>query len=406
MSLTPKQPENRNPQLLILVAIIAISLNLRPAVNGLGVVIPEIRTSLGLSGSVAGALTSLPVLCFALLGLVAPTLAIRWGPQRVIVAALVALTIGQLIRTLIPGTTSLFLGSILALSGLALCNVLMPGIVRRYFPDRIATVTAVYTTCLAIGAALSAALTIPIEDAFGGNWQLGTGIWAATAAVAVIPWVLMAVRSSVPSSTAVAQTVALTRLLRSPLAWGMAVFFGLQAMQAYIQIGWQSQILVDDGMSATAAGVAVGVYAAVGIPLSAVLPIFVRRESWIPGIVVFFGISFLGGYLGLMLAPSAGVWLWVTLLGIGSGTFPLALTLVALRARTHDGVLALSAFTQCVGYLIAGSGPIAFGALHDVAGGWGVPIATMMALIVVMTVIGLYVARPRQLEDQLGALQK
>ncbi len=378
-----------------------MSLNLRPAVNGLGVVVPEIREALNLSGAVAGVLTSLPVLCFAGLGLVAPTLAVRFGPQRVIVGALIAMTAGQLFRSLIPGTATLFLGSAVALSGLALCNVLMPGIVRRYFPDRITTVTAAYTTRLAIGAALSAALTIPAEKAFGGNWQLGTSLWALTSALALIPWVLMAVRSSVPPTTAVAPTIALVRLFRSPLAWGMALYFGLQSMQAYVQFGWQTQILVDDGMISSTAGLAAGVYAAVGIPLSAVLPIFLRRQSWLPGIVVFFGISFLGGYLGLLMAPAGGVWLWVLLLGIGSGAFPLSLTLVALRARTHDGVLALSAFTQCIGYSIAGVGPIAFGALHDVSGDWQLPILTMMAVVVVMTIIGLYVARPQQLEDQL-----
>ncbi|AZI58771.1 MFS transporter [Nakamurella antarctica] len=393
---------NRSSQALVLTAIIALSLNLRPAVNGLGSLVPEIRVALNLSGAASGALTALPVVCFAFLGLIAPSLASKWGPHKVIVGAISAMVIGQLVRSLIPQTFFLFLGSFIALAGLALTNVLMPGMVRRHFPDRIPTITAVYTTCLAIGAASSSAFTPTLEKALGGDWQLGLGMWAVVAVIALIPWLFLVFGSTLPTTTVHPTKVPLQRLTRSPLAWGMAFYFGLQSMQAYVLIGWLSQILVDEGMTIERAGFMLGIYAAVGIPLSAALPLLLRRKGSIPVLVVSFAVSFIIAYTGLLVAPADVAWLWALLLGFGSGSFPLALTLVALRARTPDGVVALSAFSQCVGYLMAGLGPITFGVLHDITGSWTVPIVTMMVVVGITAGCGLYVARPKMLEDQLG----
>lgn len=392
----------RPRSVLAVVAIVVLALNLRPVVNSVGSLLPEIRTALTLSGTAGGALTSLPPLCFAVFGLVAPLLASRFRPERVVVAALAALTAGQSLRLVGPSTGLLFAGSLLALAGLAVCNVLLPSLIRRYFPDRVATMTAVYTTSMAIGATSSSALSVPLERGLGGDWRTGLGVWATTAAIALVPWALMLFHRGEASGGAARAGLPLRALLRSRMAWTLAVFFSLQSAQAYIVTSWLSQILVDDGADLTAGGFAVGVFAGLGIPISAAIPALLVKQSRLPALIVTLGAGYVAGYLGLMIAPSGGMWLWAVLLGIGSGTFPLILTLIALRARTAEGVAALSAFTQCTGYLIAAAGPVAIGALHDLTGSWTVPLITLAVSASVMATLGLRIARPRFLEDELA----
>jgi CP family cyanate transporter-like MFS transporter len=384
-------------------AVVVLALNLRAVVNGIGALLPDIRATLGLSGTAAGALTSLPPLSFAVFGLVAPLLAARFRTERVVVVALLLLTAGQGLRLVGPSTAAVFVGSMIALAGLAVCNVLMPSLVRSYFPDRVATMTAIYTTSMAIGATSSSALSVPLGHALGSDWRGGLGVWTATAAVALVPWLAMVVRRGPASSGGPRAGLPLRALLRRPMAWTMAVFFGLQSAQAYIVTSWLSQILVDDGADLTAGGFAVGVFAGLGIPISAAIPALLVRQSRLPAMILTLGTSYVAGYVGLIVAPTAGMWAWAVLLGIGSGTFPLLLTLLALRARTSEGVAVLSAFTQSAGYLVAAAGPVAFGALHDLTGSWTVPLVVLAVAAAGMSVVGLRVARPWFLEDELAA---
>lgn len=173
------------------VAVLLLAVNLRPVVNALGAVVPELRDATGLPAATTGLLLSLPTLAFAAMGLLAPVLATRVGAHRTVVVALLALLVGQLVRAAVPGVPALFAGSLLALAGIAVANVLMPGLVRLHFPDRIPAITAAYTTLLTIGGAAAAGLTLPVERGLGGDWRLGIGLWAATAAIALVPWLLL-----------------------------------------------------------------------------------------------------------------------------------------------------------------------------------------------------------------------
>lgn len=385
-----------------MVAIIALGLNLRPAVNSTGSLLPEIRAALDLSGAAGGALTSLPPFCFALLGLVAPLLARRFQPQRVVVVSLLVMTCGQFLRIVGPSVVVLFAGSMLTLAGLAICNVLLPSLIRRFFPARIPTMTAVYTTSLAVGATAASGLTVPFARALDADWRTGLGVWALTAAIALVPWVMMLFRHLTPSGAAAARPrLPVSALVRSPVAWKLGVFFGLQSTQAYVVTAWLSQIVVDGGADLATGGFAIAVFAGLGIPISAAVPALLVRESRLPVIVVVLGGCYVAGYLGLAADPVGGLWAWAILLGVGSGTFPLCLTLIALRARTPEGVAALSAFTQCLGYLIASGGPLLIGWMHDLTGGWTIPILIMAASAALMAVMGLQVARSKMVEDDL-----
>ncbi|MFD5126096.1 CynX/NimT family MFS transporter [Streptomyces sp. NPDC058385] len=387
---------------LMIVGIVLAALNLRPAITSLGALLEEVRDGLGMSGSVAGLLTSVPPLCFAIFGVMAPRLARRFGPGAVVCAGMAAIAAGLVIRPFTGSTVGFLVASGLALMGIAVSNVLMPVIVKRWFPDRVGSMTGLYSMALALGTSLAAAVTVPMTDALGGSWKTGLAVWAALAVAAVVPWVpLVRERGAEGGTTAgTPQQDDGLRITRSRTAWALAVFFGLQATAAYITMGWMAQIFRDAGVSAGTAGVLLAVTMAMGVPLAFVIPRVATRLPSQGSIVIALGVCGLAGYAGLYLAPAGGAWAWAVLLGISNCAFPLALTMVGMRARTGAGVAKLSAFAQSTGYLISIPGPLLVGVLYQHSGGWGVPIALMAALMVPQIVVGVIAGRNRTVEDE------
>ncbi|MFI1026434.1 CynX/NimT family MFS transporter [Streptomyces sp. NPDC020951] len=462
---------------LLVVGIVLAALNLRPAITSLGALLEEVRDGLGMSGSAAGLLTSVPPLCFAVFGVMAPRLARRFGPGAVVCAGMGAIAAGLLVRPYAAGTAGFLAASALALMGIAVSNVLMPVIVKRHFPDRVGSMTGLYSMALALGTSTAAAVTVPMTETLGGSWRTGLAVWAALAAAAVLPWLLLArdrgvgagldagvgvggartadkrperrperrpgkpadqersetgkpaeqerseageefaARARGPRSAAqiharggrpsaaqaharVPRPPAPLRITRSRTAWALAVFFGLQATAAYITMGWMPQIFRDAGVPASTAGLLLAVTMAMGVPLAFVIPRVATRLPQQGPIVLALGGCGLVGYAGLYLAPAGGAWAWALLLGVANCAFPLALTMVGMRARTGVGVAQLSAFAQSTGYLISIPGPLLVGVLYQHSGGWGLPLALMAALMVPQTVVGVLAGRDRTVEEE------
>ncbi|WP_328453969.1 CynX/NimT family MFS transporter [Streptomyces sp. NBC_00386] len=423
---------------LMVAGIVLAALNLRPAITSLGALLEEVRDDLGMSGGAAGLLTSVPPLCFAVFGVTAPRLARRFGPAAVVCAGMVAITTGLAVRPYIGGTAGFLAMSALALMGIAVSNVLMPVIVKRWFPDKVGSMTGLYSMALALGTSAAAAATVPVTDALGGDWRSGLVVWAGLAAAAVLPWVLLvrargagpgtgdrepaasrtgdrtpAAAAATPSATGAragvpAPAAAVVtrhapeglRITRSRTAWALAVFFGLQATAAYITMGWMAQIFRDAGVAAGTAGLLLAVTMVMGVPLAFVIPRLATRLPRQGPIVVVLGLCGLAGYAGLYLAPAAGAWAWALLLGVSNCAFPLALTMVGMRARTGAGVAELSAFAQSTGYLISIPGPLLVGVLYQHSGGWGLPLALMAGLMVPQIAVGILAGRDRTVEDE------
>ncbi|MGX1915538.1 CynX/NimT family MFS transporter [Streptomyces phaeochromogenes] len=404
---------------VVIIGIVLTALNLRPAITSLGALLEEVRDGLGMSGSFAGLLTSVPPLCFAVFGVMAPRLARRFGPAAVVCAGMVAIAAGLAIRPFAGNTAGFLVASALALMGIAVSNVLMPVIVKRWFPDRVGSMTGLYSMALALGTAAAAAVTVPMTRALGGSWHAGLAVWAGLAAVAVLPWIplvrargtaLSADAASAPVSAAPARDASSAsragqepsplRITRSRTAWALAVFFGLQATAAYITMGWMAQIFRDAGVPAGTAGLLLAVTMVMGVPLAFVIPRLATRLPHQGPIVVALGVCGLVGYAGLYLAPAGGAWAWAVLLGIANCAFPLALTMVGMRARTGSGVAQLSAFAQSTGYLISIPGPLLVGVLYQHSGGWGLPIALMAGLMIPQIVVGILAGRDRTVEDE------
>ncbi len=390
-----ERPARARGGLLAVVALLLAAVNLRLAVTSVGPVLAEIRDGLGMSAAVAGLLTSLPVVCFASVGFAAPRLARRFGAAAVIAAGLIALAAGLAVRPFASGTAVFVLLSGVALAGIALVNVLLPVIVKDRFPDRVGTMTGLYSVALNVGATAAAAATVPLTRAFGDDWRLGLASWAVVAALAVPAW-LGPARDRVAAPAEPGPAAPDPRLLRSPVAWALGGYFALQSTSAYVIIGWLPQIYRDAGLSAEKAGVLFAVTSFLGVPLGFAVTALagrLRSQSAIAAALGLFGIA---GYGGLWYSPAAAPWLWAVLLGVVNCAFPLVLTMIALRGRTPATVVRLSAFAQGVGYLLAIPGPILIGVLHDVSGGWRLPLSLMVALMVPQLIAGWVAGRDRQ----------
>lgn len=315
--------------------------------------------------------------------------------RRAVGVAMAVLGAGLLLRVL-DGAFVVLAGTFVATAGIAIANVLVPVVVKDSFPARIGLMTGLYTAALQAGGALGSAATPMLQSALGG-WRQALASWAAVAMLALAVWVLAAVRGprrAVPF-TGVGKSQARRSLLRSPLAWLVTVFFGLQASLAFIVLGWLPAVLIDAGIAKGDAGLLVGLLSLLGVPVSLlVAPLAARQRSqtwWIVGL----GLLGMTGLFGLMLAPAHAPLLWTVLLGFGLSVFSLALTTIALRTRTIEDTAQLSGMAQGFGYLIAGSGPFVFGLLHDVTGGWTVPFLMLIGILAIQLVLGALAGRPR-----------
>jgi MFS transporter, CP family, cyanate transporter len=384
---------------LVGAAIILLAANLRVAVGSIGVVLASVRGDLGMSVTVGGVLTTLPVLCFAVFGVSSAGTVRRLGLHRTSVVVLVLVTVGLAARSVVHNTTLFLLCSVICLAGAAVGNVILPPLVKVHFPDRVAAMSALYGAALMGGAAVASVTTVPLSDAFGG-WRSGIGLWAILSAVALLPWLAL-LRHDVHDEIRSQQRLSLRDLARSRLAWAMLLVFAAQSAGAYSQFGWFPEILTDGGVSAGYAGTLLGVISAVGIPIALCLPWLMARVGDRPYLPVAFAGATAAGWLGVLLAPGTVPWLWSILLGIGGGAFTWTLTMIARRSRTPAGTTALSVATQGVGYLIAGFGPFGAGLLHDISGGWTVPIVVLIGLAALIGVFGTIVATSGPLEDTL-----
>jgi len=400
---TETHADTRAERVLVVVGIVVLAFNLRPAAVSVGPVLDEITTGLRMSPTTAGVLTTLPVLAFAGFGAVAPWLARVTGLHRVTLISLLAVVGGLGLRSRIDNVPVFLLLSLLALAGMATANVLLPSLVKLHFPDRVGLLTSVYTTSLAVGLTLASVLTVPLSDAFG-SWRWGLFAWAVTAAVAALPWFGLLRHDTAPESES--RSISLAAVARTRLGWGMALFFGFQSLQAYSVFGWFAQVYRDAGFSAGTAGLLLGAITAMSIPLSFWLPAWAARMENQTRLIVGLIACYPVGYVGLIVAPVAGAWLWAVLVGVAASVFPVVLTLIGLRARTSEGTAALSGFTQSVGYLVAALGPFGMGFLYDLTGGWNVPLTALIVLVAPQLIAALTVARPSYIEDAIGVTRR
>ncbi|WP_344678438.1 MFS transporter [Saccharopolyspora taberi] len=379
---------------LLLAGVALAAANMRPAVTSLASVLGEVRDSLGASSTWASVVTTVPTLCFGAAGIAAPLLARRMGMNRVVGVALAVLTAAMLLRV-VDGPWTVLAGTVLVCAAIAMCNVLIPVVVKESFPNRVGMATGLYTTAMAAGGSAGSALT-PWMQHSTGSWQLALATWAVVALAALLVWT-MATRRGTATTRAPETKVAGERrsLARSPLAWAVTAYFGMQSLVAYVVMGWLPEVFKGAGMDATSAGALLGLLLLVGVPINMVLPPLVTKTRGQSGWAIGLAVLTASGFAGLLLAPLGAPVLWALLIGVGMSAFPLALVFISLRTSNAAETGQLSAMSQSFGYLIASFGPFLFGVLHDVTGGWSGSLITVLVIVVTQGVVGVFAGRPR-----------
>ncbi|MHA7960082.1 MFS transporter [Streptomyces sp. L500] len=396
MSATLAAPTRARTGLLTsIAAVLLIALNLRLGMSSAAALLDALRADLGFSPLVAALLPTLPSLCFAAAGAGTGTLARRLGAERTVLAAVVALTAGLAVRA-VPATWALLAGTVLGMSGLALCNVLLPTLVRTHFPERVGLLTGLYTTTLALGATLASAVAVPVAGAVGSP-SLGLAVWALPALAATVVWAAWAGIRTPGAAPAAAPTERISpwAMARTRLGALVTAYFGLQALNAYAITGWLPSLLSGHGMSEGAAGVVLAVAQAVGIPVSFVVLALAKGPAGLRGAFAGVSAAMLMGFAGLLVAPMALPLVWAVLVGLGLCSFPLVLAVIARSGSGPAQTTALSTLSQSLGYLLAALGPLAVGLLHSATGGWTAPMALLLGTAAAQLAVGIALTRGR-----------
>ena len=388
---------------LLIAAVCLVAANMRPTITGLGPLLDQIGADTGMTVSMLGVLAAVPLITWALFSPLAHTLSRRFGQPRVLLGSLLVLLAGTLVRSLPGPVVSLWIGTAAIGLGIALINVLMPAVVKREFSGHVRGVTALYTALLAGFGAIASGVVVPISHIdLGGDpagWRfalLMTGGILLPFAIAAWWW---AHRGARHAHVRAATQHGRTGIWADPVAWLVAAYMGLQASMFYMLVTWLAAISMATGRSEVVAGIDVMIFQLFSLAGCLLLPLILRGrvERFVPALIPSLAIL---GVIGLMLMPSAVVF-WASLIGLSSGaTLGMSLTLMAQRARDHDASAALSGMSQSVGYVIAACGPVAFGWLHTLTGGWTASLALLLAVLVVLSTVGVFAGRERFVLDR------
>jgi MFS transporter, CP family, cyanate transporter len=387
--------ENQVYKFMLIAGIIIVSFNLRPAITSIGPLITTIRDDVGLTNWSAGLLTSLPLIAFAIVSPIAAKLGNRFSNDRAMLWGLIALAIGISLRS-ISVIFLLFTGTILVGIGIAICNVLLPGVIKDKFPLKVGLMTSIYSTAMATFAATASGLSVPLASGINLGWNLALFVWVIPAIIGIFVWIYLARKVKV---TALEETNYVggkpQNMWSNAMAWQIAFYMGLQSFLFYVTISWLPEILHSSGISMETAGWMLSLMQFIGLPASFLVPVLAGKFTSQRFLVILLGIFTLLGYLGLLVENShTTLIISIVCLGIGlGGTFPLALAFLGLRTRNARQAADLSGMAQSLGYLLAAVGPMLFGFLFDMTHSWNTPIITLLIITIFVIVSGVGAGR-------------
>ena len=402
---------------LMLIALLLVAVNLRLAITSASALLTALTDAGALTPATVVLIPAIPTAVFAVAGLGTARLAARFGVERIVLVGLIGLTAGLLLRG-IPSPWVVVAGTVVGTGGLAMVNILLPAVVRGHFAGRIGPVTTAYTTLMSLGAALAAALAVPIAG-WLGDPALGLAAWAVPALLALVVW-LLAIRG-IPSAAAPASAAPVPVAPVDPAAsaapapaasaasaapapaparsrlphgtWFLAGYFALQALLSYVVMGWLPSIAQDAGLPASRAGMLLGISMAVGV-VGTVLVMALGRTP--AGMRIGFGVVALANLValaGLLVAPAALPEVWAALFGLGMCAFPLVLALIAGFGRDAQESARVSGIVQSVGYSVATLGPLGAGAARQLLGDWNAVLIALAVCTVAQFAIGVLVTR-------------
>lgn len=386
--------QNHLKQWLLIIGVLIIAANLRAPLTSVGSVISFIRDDLGISNALAGIITTLPLLAFALFSPVVPKIAYKFGMNWTIFISLIILVIGIIIRSLL-GVNALFIGTMLIGIGIATGNVLLPALIKIRFPLKVGIMMGLYGVFMNVFAAFASGLSVPIASIDGLDWKASLMFWGVLAIIATVLW-LPQLKNHKKQNTAAQLspkqplTQSKSGLLRSPLAWHITIFMGVQSLIFYTLITWLPELLYIHGYQADTAGWMLFLYQFAIIPATFVVPIIAERMKDQRLLATIVAGLFFVGILGLLTGAKSLIVLSIIIIGIACGSsFSLSMMFFTLRATNGRQAADVSGMAQSVGYLLAAFGPVLFGWLKDVTHSWTFSISTLLAGSIILLITGL-----------------
>lgn len=377
---------------LLLIGILVIALNLRPSLASLGPLVNSIRTSTGLSNLLLGLLTTLPLIAFGVVSMLAPVFTKKFGIGRVLFAALALLTLGILIRSM-AWLPALYIGTMLLGVAIAFGNVLLPTLTKQNFASNSGLITSLYSSTMAIGASLAAGLSVPLAVEFNLGWRGSLRIWALLSFIAFLIWIPQLWRlKKVKTDRNYLQSM--KNMIKQPLAWKVALFMGLQSYAFYVILAWLPDLLMSRGYNNETAGWMLSLSQATGILGSLTIPFIAGKRKNQRSVVVFLIGLEIVSLFGLLFPSLGPEWIWISTIGfVLGGSFGLALLFLVLRSSSTETATELSGMAQSIGYFIAATGPVLIGSLFDFTGSWSYPLMALIFIAVLKLFAGLEAAK-------------
>lgn len=378
----------------MILGIIFISANLRAPLTSVGPLVSMIRENVHISNTLAGLITTVPLIAFALLSPFIPKLGHRYGVERIILISLIVLTMGIAVRSL-SGVVTLYVGTAVLGFAIAICNVLLPSLIKREFPQQMGTMTGVYSVSMNLCGAVASGISVPLAVGAGLNWQGALGVWGILSVISIIVWLPQLKAPAKPAAIASsAGNNHQINIWRSPLAWQVTLFMGIQSTIFYVLVAWLPEILKDQGISSNQSGWFLSILIIASLPFAFIVPVIAGRMSNQRLLVIITTILLLVGTLGLLNSSIHLFSIWVIVLGIGAGfAFGLSMMFFGLRTQSAHQAAELSGMAQSIGYLLAAIGPALIGYLHDATHSWSVPLLTLVGASALLGMVGLGAAR-------------
>ncbi|WP_339308247.1 MFS transporter [Paenibacillus sp. FSL R5-0519] len=385
----------------MILGIIVIAANLRTPLTSVGPLVSLIRDDVHISNTLAGLITTVPLLAFALLSPLVPKLGRRYGVERIIWIALMLLTVGIVIRSL-SGAVNLFIGTAVLGFAIAVCNVLLPSIIKRDFPNKIGSMTGVYSISMNLSGAIASGISVPLAINGGLKWQGALAVWGILSFVSILCW-LPQLRNRTKQTATTSHQMASNHVnvWRSRLAWQVTMFMGIQSMVFYVLIAWLPEILKQQGIESNQSGWYLSIMQLAMLPFTFIVPVIAGRMSSQRSLVVITTILLMTGTLGLLYGSSNIILLWIIILGIGGGfAFSLAMMFFGLRTENAHQAAELSGMAQSIGYLLAAMGPALIGYLHDATNSWNLPLFILLGASILLFLVGIGAANNRFVGSQ------
>lgn len=397
-----KSPSAKFTFWLVLIAMILLATNMRAPIVALGSIAPVVQEALNISEIQLGWLGAVPMLTFALGALIAPSIGKRFGLENTLIVMVALLTFGMVLRTTVPTWIGFLSGTLLLTLAIGFANTLAAPVIKQRTPKHIPLITGLFSLTMTVSAGIVAGVVLPLSESVGWQWALGG--WSFLGLLALAIWIFLRLRLGSSSHQAVVLPTSEfsdISMWRTPFAWQIAVFMGLQSLLFYTVASFLPSIWVSKGLSAVSAGQMGSVFQFMA-PLSILsLTWLINRGRPIQALAVFAAVLNVIGVLGVSYFSTDLAWLWSGLMGIGcSAIFTLSMMLFSLRTYTTNQSSELSGMAQFVGYLLAFFGPLGTGWLHEMTGDWDFALLIMLILMVINVGVAWMVSRPIMVDGQ------